>query len=633
MKAKEFIEKIENSLKNRQDVEVKKYPLKYKKGEYDLLRVVSKDILPKDKVVIIRAGIHGEETAGPLTLLKNISSIFDYAHLNQVKLIVYPLANPSGFEMGKRDNIDEAEGEGLTDDFIYYELKNGKIVDDIRNKNDFKKWSWVTDLKMSVSLENELMNKLLRKDPLEQIVGAIDLHQNYFTPKAKAGAYQHAYPELWPYKDILDKIKRTVPILRKFSVDFAPEEIAKTDNKGFIVRYDGSFSDLMFRLGAKYSVAPVTTAATPLDKAMEVNLAWIYGVLDLVRRHSGQNPKKITMRELVKIAQADILPKKITPQSRINVIFTSSPISDEVDVKDFTYCIDRLKKEYPNSKVFDVKKSDLVPEYLTGSEKERLRRFRQARKRVDMLQPSYGGIGCGDIIRHLTSDDLRILRKNRPVVNGFSDTTFLINYLYFKLKLLTFHYCSAGNLYILPNHQQFWDVITGKLQNLEYFEKGYSWFTEKPESPIEGIAIGGNLTMLRVLFDLVDINVKSWRPFILFLEETEVDIEDLHYFVLSLDQKGLFKNVRAIVLGKIEGEEVVVKKEVVTGTHREISNKLFGYILDPVISNRRHQKDPLYVLRVTNLGHKVDKPMIIPIGAKTIIHPDGRIEFKGPFVQ
>src|SRR4030042_5655510 len=134
-----------------------------------------------------------------------------------------------------------------------------------------------------------------------------------------------------------------------------------------------------------------------------------------------------------------MLPQKINNQSKVNLIYTSSPVEKE-DWNDFVFALGKLKQMFPNLNFCEVQRTERDPRYLSGSEDERLKKFRQSLKEVNWLAPIYGGTGCIDIVRRLNEEDLDKLRKTRPIVNGFSDTTSLINYLYFTLKLITFHF-------------------------------------------------------------------------------------------------------------------------------------------------------------------------------------------------
>lgn len=332
-----------------------------------------------------------------------------------------------------------------------------------------------------------------------------------------------------------------------------------------------------------------------------------------------------------------MLPKKLNSESKINLVHTSSPVS-KADMKSLNKVVDFLKKDHTNTAVFDVERTNLDPRYLAASENERLKKFRQAIRQVDWLAPVYGGTGCGDIIRYLSKEDLNFLRRNRPIVNGFSDTTFLLNYLYFKLKLNSFHFSNACGLLGHSNYKQFMDIISGKVEEYSYKRPGYSWLSpnEGPKEPIEGIAIGGNFSTFRDMLDICDIKPRSWEDYILFIEDVELDMEDLHRVIIALDERGVFMHVKALVLGGMDEkgfDSAWNKLNGMFGDKKKVDH-MFEYLISDVIEERTEQRDPLYILKVDNLGHGIYKDhMILPIGAKTIIEPDKTIKFVGPFVE
>jgi muramoyltetrapeptide carboxypeptidase LdcA involved in peptidoglycan recycling len=334
-----------------------------------------------------------------------------------------------------------------------------------------------------------------------------------------------------------------------------------------------------------------------------------------------------------------LLPKKLTKGSKVNLIHTSSPV-DKDDWNDFIFAKGKINQIFPNLNFLDVQRTELDPRYLSGSEDERLKKFRQAIKEVDWLAPIYGGTGCIDIVRRLNDEDLDKFRKNRPIVNGFSDTTSLINYLYFKLKLLTFHFENAAGLFDTKNSKLFFDIIFGKKNSFSFLENNYKWLppANAPRDKIEGIAIGGNFTTFRNLLDICDLKTRSWEDYILFIEEYDMDMEDSHPDIIALDQKGIFKHIKAIVLGRIAEPEFkndLQKLNYIFGRQKEQEkmSSVFEYLISDTIKERLAKNDPLYILKVDNFGHNIMRNiMIVPIGGKTIIHPDKRIEFVGPFV-
>lgn len=328
------------------------------------------------------------------------------------------------------------------------------------------------------------------------------------------------------------------------------------------------------------------------------------------------------------------LPREFTPNSQINFVYTSSPASRS-QMKSFLKFI--KKKEFAKTKIFDVQRSKLDPRYLAASENERLKQLRRAIKTADWLSPVYGGTGCADIVRYLTKEDLAHLRRRRPIVNGASDTTFFINYLYFKLKLLNFHFSNAYGFLFHNVFDQFIKIISGRIEKYDYERKSYRWLNPSsgPTKKIEGVAVGGNLSTFRDLLDIADIRRMPWKDYILFIEDIETDIEDLHRIIIALEARGIFSKVKAVVIGVMnEGalESNWSKLNVIFGKKVKVEH-IFEYLVSGVIEKRKEKKTPLYILQVDNFGHGIFKnQMIVPIGGKTIIYPNGKIEFVGPFV-
>lgn len=302
----EFLQKLHQILDSRVDVIIEKagelhYQTPTVEKIYDYVKISSRQILPDDKILLIRAGIHGDETAGILTLMKHIGQIFDYAHKRNVKLIIFPLDNPSGFEAGMRYNVEGDRGDAGNNDFVRYILVDGRIVDDLGSKNEFTEWKWSSDpmLKIHLPKETVLLHTELKKLPLKQIIGALDLHGDNFIDKPFA--YHYAYGDVSRYHEIVEKIRAQVPILANEYInsgylngsDFVPEIIRngkivlddpdlKSDADGFILRYEGSLPDLMQRLGAEHAITVETTGIIPEELADEVNLIWVKGVIDLI---------------------------------------------------------------------------------------------------------------------------------------------------------------------------------------------------------------------------------------------------------------------------------------------------------------------------------------------------------------
>jgi hypothetical protein len=286
MKAEIFNQKLTKTLKARKDIVVRGFKLDYGDKKFELLKIRSKIISKKDKIILISSGFHGNEKAGPLTFLQKANRIIDYCHKNGLKIIIYPLINPSGFEKNTRYNIDGDKGDAGNNDFMRYELDDGKIIDDLGGSEKFKNWYWSSDKKIKAKLpqETKLLHRLMKNDPLKQVVAAIDLHQDLISDQNRIFTHHYAFDNKNLLGRIVEKVAEIIPILKnhKWETNVPNAEI-ETDKNGFVVRYDGSISDLLYRLGAKHSITVETTASAPLNKAIFVNLTWILNIIDLVK--------------------------------------------------------------------------------------------------------------------------------------------------------------------------------------------------------------------------------------------------------------------------------------------------------------------------------------------------------------
>jgi len=311
----------------RRDIEIKRHRLKHRTSGYDFFRIASRGIKQNDKIMLIRAGIHGDEVAGPLTIIQYFNRIFDYAHKRGVKLIIYPLGNPAGFDARQRYNTDYSEGSGANNDFVLYELENGKLLDDIGRGAKFKRWYWSSDRRLNHDLPTEtaLMHELLKRDPLESIVASLDLHQDYISPINRSAAYHYAFGDLSVYGRIVETIKKTVSVIANKMISAGQSSGMRTNKEGFIVRHDGTLGDLLYRLGVRYSVTSETTGKTPLDRACLVNWLWIKGLIDLSAKKS-VSVKRPYLREVASPLKINIPGHRIIKAGRVRTDSGVHPI-------------------------------------------------------------------------------------------------------------------------------------------------------------------------------------------------------------------------------------------------------------------------------------------------------------------
>jgi hypothetical protein len=233
--------------------------------EYPLFRLT----VPGSRWLVITAGFHGEEPAGPLTLMESFAEIAAYARERDVGLRVYPCINPSGFEAGTRYN---RSGEKPNNDFLRYEVAPGRWKDDLLRGETFLRWV----LYDGGPKETRAVREDIVRFPAP--AAALDIHQdNYLGMDA---TYAYVFGDPAAYRPMVEAVVAHATVIRNRPVD----EHHYADADGLIEAHDGSVTDYFMRVGVPYTAALETTTRTPLPSCHAVNLIWIRGFIDLATR-------------------------------------------------------------------------------------------------------------------------------------------------------------------------------------------------------------------------------------------------------------------------------------------------------------------------------------------------------------
>jgi hypothetical protein len=232
--------------------------------DYDLLYAE----VPGGRVLTLTAGFHGDETAGPLTLLEYLPEIAAHARAQGVGLRIYPCLNPSGFTDNTRYN---RTGEAPNNDLLRYEIAPGQWVDELPAGQEFLRFELFRD---SPKETRALLADIEQAAPPD---AALDLHQDPWLEGAVSYAY--IFGPRAAYLPLVAAMDAVVPVARSVTVD---DVGVHSDADGLIELHDGSVTDYFFRRGVRYTAALETTTRTPLPQAHEVNLIWIRGFIDLV---------------------------------------------------------------------------------------------------------------------------------------------------------------------------------------------------------------------------------------------------------------------------------------------------------------------------------------------------------------
>jgi succinylglutamate desuccinylase/aspartoacylase family protein len=234
------------------------------KDTYDLLYAE----IPGARTLTITAGFHGDEVAGPLTLLEHLPDIVAHARARDVGLRIYPCLNPSGFHDGTRYNRSR---EAPNNDLLRYELAPGQWVGELKNGQPFLR---AVPHQHGPKETRALVAELERATPPH---AALDLHQDPWLEGAFS--YFYVFGAREAYLPLVAATEPVVPLARAAVVD--DDDDVRSDPDGLIVLHDGSVTDYFFRRGVPFTAALETTTRTPLPRAHEVNLIWIRGFIDL----------------------------------------------------------------------------------------------------------------------------------------------------------------------------------------------------------------------------------------------------------------------------------------------------------------------------------------------------------------
>ncbi|MBI4162922.1 MAG: LD-carboxypeptidase [Candidatus Aenigmarchaeota archaeon] len=168
---------------------------------------------------------------------------------------------------------------------------------------------------------------------------------------------------------------------------------------------------------------------------------------------------------------------------------------------------------------------------------------------VDAIMCTQGGETANSCLPFI---DWSIIRKNPKIFTGISDITALLNAMYTKSSLVSFH----GNdvMWGFGRKPSKYDTneFIGRLVNkkIGLVNKNSIWKTVKSGSA-EGTLLGGNLTCFMKLIGTEYF--PDLTNSILFLEEYRPRPQELEYKLEQLKQTGVFEKVKGVLIGHIDG--------------------------------------------------------------------------------
>ncbi|MBI4089735.1 MAG: LD-carboxypeptidase [Candidatus Levybacteria bacterium] len=254
--------------------------------------------------------------------------------------------------------------------------------------------------------------------------------------------------------------------------------------------------------------------------------------------------------------------------------------------------------------------------YSAGTRDVRIKDFNDVWRdpEVKMILMSQGGYTANQL---LDSIDYEVIKNNPKIFAGISDGTTLLNAIFAKTGLVTYHgpdlLWTFGRkmteLFKQNFIKTFFDGNVGEL----FENKNWKHQERKDVRPMRwrsirngkatGILMGGHVECLS------NIMLAGYAPnftnSILFLEGTEDAAHlDAKFEVLRLN--GVFEKINGLIIGWFEEHEIKEKDR-----NREVS--------DIILETTRDYSFP--ILEIGELGHNVEN-YVLPIGCKATIDAD-----------
>lgn len=242
--------------------------------------------------------------------------------------------------------------------------------------------------------------------------------------------------------------------------------------------------------------------------------------------------------------------------------------------------------------------------YLAGSDQMRADELMEFYKDEDVkaILTMRGGWGCSRILDLL---DYELIQQNPKIIIGFSDITSLVNAIYKKTGVITFHGpCGYSSWKEFTTNNVFKAIVGGQpflMKNPPDYQEGLKTLSPGKAT---GDLIGGNMT---VVLSLIGTPYEpDWTNKILFLEEIGEEPYRIDRMLWQLKQHKVFEKVNGVVIGSLHKCEP------------EEPEKSFS--LQEII-NQHFKDSPFPVYQGATFGH-LEPKFTLPIGVRTEIDAD-----------
>lgn len=280
-----------------------------------------------------------------------------------------------------------------------------------------------------------------------------------------------------------------------------------------------------------------------------------------------------------------LLPPALQPGDTIGVMSTSCWV-DESDI---------LKaKEFVESRGYEVFVHPQATKRLhqsAGSADDKVKAFHDLFKNTD-VKAIMSARGGNRAITMLDQIDFDLVKNNPKALIGYSDLTILLNSVYARTGMVSFHGPVFRELPERKDAGQMLDILAGKVQTIDL-----------PGAQIvragvaEGRLLGGNLSLFQTL--LGTPYLPDMKGAILFLEDIGDHLSRYDRMLGHLRAAGILKQISGLILGQFTDIQ-------------DDEERAFGFTLEDVVREHTAGLD-IPVLMNAPFGHGDDLPTF-PVG-------------------
>ncbi len=282
-----------------------------------------------------------------------------------------------------------------------------------------------------------------------------------------------------------------------------------------------------------------------------------------------------------------MIPKKLKKGDTIGLIAPSDPIQKE-DLEIINNSINLMKKNGFNIKFAPNALSNKLGYSATAKQKAEDINYMFQNEEIKAIFCISGGFNSNITFDYLDYDKIKY---NPKIICGFSDSTSILNVIYAKTGLVTFHGPTFKALTSWQTQYGYEEVMKRFVEGGLSLGKVEDEHITIKQGNAKGILVGGNLSLVNQMVSgkyNIDFTDK-----ILFLEELFVETPPalVSSYLYHMKQNGVFDKIKGIWLGNYDGA---------TSIEQILLDTLEGEYKFPII-------------KTNNFGH-IDKKTVIPIG-------------------